>query len=94
MEESEKNASESEHDIFIKDVKLVYGMKNIKFGFTLIQIRVSTVYCENKSPAYFSGWIPTHDPCNSRAVSYQLDCRDCPVARGSSNPIAAGTTTL
>ena len=27
-----------------------------------------------------------HNLCNSRAVSYQLDHRDCPVARGSSNP--------
>ena len=29
----------------------------------------------------------THDPCNPRAVSYQLDYQDCPVARGSSNPM-------
>ena len=38
-----------------------------------------------KSQAFYSGGIRTHDPCNSRAVSYQLDHRDCPVARGGSN---------
>ena len=43
--------------------------------------------CEEISQAYYSGGIRTHDPCNSRAVSYQLDYRDCPVARGSSNPM-------
>ena len=36
--------------------------------------------CEQKSPSYYLGWIWTHDLCNSRAVSYQLDHRDCPVA--------------
>ena len=40
-----------------------------------------------KSQAFYSGGIRTHDPCNSRAMSYQLDHRDCPVARGSSNPM-------
>ena len=40
-----------------------------------------------KSQAYYSGGIRTHNLCNSRAVSYQLDHRDCPVARGSSNLI-------
>ena len=39
------------------------------------------------SQAYYSGGIRTHNLCNSRAVSYQLDYRDCPVARGSSNPM-------
>ena len=43
--------------------------------------------CEKISQAYYSDGIQTHDPCNSRAVSYQLDYRDCPVARGSSNPM-------
>ena len=37
--------------------------------------------CEKKSQAFYSGGIRTHDLCNSRAVSYQLDHRDCPVAR-------------
>ena len=32
------------------------------------------------------GWGLNHDPCNSRAVSYQLDYRGCAVARRSSNP--------
>ena len=36
-----------------------------------------------KSQRYYSVGIRTHD----RAVSYQLDHQDCPVARGSSNPI-------
>ena len=44
---------------------------------------------KKKSQAYYSSGIRTHDLCNSRAVSYQLDHRDCPVARGSSNPHAA-----
>ena len=35
---------------------------------------------QNKSQAYYSGGIRTHNLCNSRAVSYQLDYRDCPVA--------------
>ena len=39
------------------------------------------------SQAYYSGGIQNHDLCNSRAVSYQLDYRDCPVAGGSSNPM-------
>ena len=48
------------------------------------------------SQAYYSGGIRTHDPGNSRAVSYQLDYRGCPVARGSSNPmfLSAGTATI
>ena len=37
-----------------------------------------------KNHPYYLGGIRTHDLCNSRAVSYQLDYRDCPVARGSS----------
>ena len=28
-----------------------------------------------------------HDPCNSRALSDQLDHQDCPVDRGSLNPM-------
>ena len=39
------------------------------------------------SQACYSGRNRTHDPCNSRAVSYQLDYRGCPAARGSSNPM-------
>ena len=30
-------------------------------------------FCENKSQAYDSSWIRTHELCSSRAVSYQLD---------------------
>ena len=42
--------------------------------------------CEKKtSQACYSGGIRTHDPCNSRAVSHQLDYRGCLVARGSLN---------
>ena len=55
---------------------------------------VSTVYsvlsCEKISQACYSGRIRTHDPCNSRAVSYQLDYRGCPAARGSSNRFGSG----
>ena len=43
--------------------------------------------CEQISQAYDSSGIRTHDPCNSRAVSYQLDYRGCPVARGSLSPM-------
>ena len=41
-------------------------------------------------------WIQTHDPCKSRAVSYQPDYRGFPVARGSlnHNVLAAGTATI
>ena len=42
--------------------------------------------CEQISQACSSGGIRTHDSCNSRAVSYQLDYGGCQVARGSSNP--------
>ena len=62
--------------------------------FTHTHMCVSTVYsvlspesCEQMSQACYSGGIRTHDPCNSRAVSYQLDYRGCPVARGSSTPM-------
>ena len=48
---------------------------------------VSTVYLvlsravwTKQSEAYFSGGIRTHDLCNFRAVSYQLDQRDGPIA--------------
>ena len=43
--------------------------------------------CGKKLHAYYSGGIRTKELCNYRAVSYQLDYRDCPVARGSMNPI-------
>ena len=45
---------------------------------------------------YYSGGIWTNDLRNFRAVSYQLDNRDCPVARGILNLIvlAAGTATI
>ena len=59
-------------------------MKNINFGFFTQQhipmCVYSTVYSvlspslvKTTSQAYYSGWIRTHDPCDSRAVSYQLD---------------------
>ena len=40
-----------------------------------------------KIPQITRVWFRTHDPCNSRAMSHQLDYQDCPVARGSSNPV-------
>ena len=39
-----------------------------------------------KTKAYYSSGTRTHDLCNSRTVSYYRH-RDCPVARGSSNPV-------
>ena len=60
--------------------------RSIIFDFTHIHRCVSALYtqylpefCEKKSQAYYSGGIQTHDRCNSRAVSYQLDHRDCTV---------------
>ena len=77
----------------IIDVKFASGIKNINFGFypyTDVFLALYTQYflesCEKISQACYSGGIRTHDPCNSRAVSYQLDYRGCPAARGSSNP--------
>ena len=52
---------------------------------------ISIVYSESsvkKSQSNYSGRIRTHDLCNSSQYT-KLDHRDCPVARGSSNP--AGT---
>ena len=43
--------------------------------------------CEKISQAYYSDGIWTHNPRNSRAVSYQLDYRGCPLARDSFNPM-------
>ena len=43
------------------------------------------MYTSKKSQAYYSVGIRTHDCCKSRAVSYQLDHWDCPVARGILN---------
>ena len=55
---------------------------------------VSTVYsgrspesCEQISQACYLGGIRTRDPCIFRAVSYQLDFRGCPAARGSLSPM-------
>ena len=78
----------------IRNVKFASGIKNINFCF-YIHRYVLALYtfstfpesCEKISQACYSGVIRTHDPCNSRAVSYQLDYRGCPVARGSLNPM-------
>ena len=46
--------------------------------FTHTPMCVSTVYsesCEKTSQVCYSGRIRTHNPCNSRAVPYQLDYR-------------------
>ena len=47
-------------------------------------------------PKYHSSGIQTHDLCNSRAVSYQLDHRDCPAAKRQFEfyILAAGTATI
>ena len=65
-------------------------INGVNFGFLPIHRCVLALYtqyfpesCEKISQACYSGGIRTHDPCNSRAVSYQLDYRGCPVARGS-----------
>ena len=67
------------------DVKFASGIKNINCG--LYPYTDVCMHCilSTLSQAYYSGGIRTPDPCNSRAVSYQLDYRDCWLARGSSN---------
>ena len=76
--------------IYIIDVKFASRIKSISFVFlthTPMCVSTCTQYfpesCEKISQVCYSGGIRTHDPRNSRAVSYQLDYRDCPVARGS-----------
>ena len=65
------------------------GIKNINLVFTHTPMCASTVYLVLSRVLWKNiigmllGGIRTHDPCNSRAVSYQLDYRGCPVARGS-----------
>ena len=63
------------------------GTHNINFGFLLALHGTFPSPVKKISQAYYSGGIQTHDPYNSRAVSYQLDNQDCPVARGSLNSI-------
>ena len=62
--------------------------------FTHKLMSVSTIYSvltqvlwKKNHRHFYSGGIQTHNLCNSRAVSYQLDHRDCQVARGSSKTI-------
>ena len=71
----------------IQPLSYNYGFQRF-YPYTLMC--VSTVYSvlsralwKKKSQACYLGGIWTHDLCNSRAVSYQLDHWDCPVARGS-----------
>ncbi len=47
----------------------------------------STTRICQKITGILLGWDSNPRPCNSIAMSYQLDHQDCPVARGSSNPI-------
>ena len=77
------------------NVKFASGIKNIIFGFyPYTPMCVSSVYSvltralwKNKSQGYYLGGIRTHECCNSRAVSSQLEHWDHLVARGSSNPM-------
>ena len=48
---------------------------------------ISWVLWKHITGIYYSVGIRTHDLCNSGAVSYQLDYRDCPVSRVSLNPM-------
>ena len=82
------------YTVIIRDVKFASGIKNNKKICLPIHrcvLALLTQYfpesCEKISQACYSSGIRTHDPCNSRAVSYQLDYRGCPVARGSLNPL-------
>ena len=66
----------------------ISGSRSTKVGCaTWGFLHLRTDVCNNlvnsvlvKSQAYYSGEIGTHDPWNSRAVSYQLNHIDCPVA--------------
>ena len=57
-------------------------MTNINFGFTYTPMcdkhcifGTFPSHVNKVSQAHYSGGIQSHDPCNSRAVSYQLDYR-------------------
>ena len=53
------------------------------YPYTLSTLSTFPEFCEQKSQACNSGGIQTHDLSDSRAVSYQHDHVDCPVARGN-----------
>ena len=66
-----------------RDVKFALGKKNINFWCLPIhrcRLALYTQYfpesCEQISQAYYSDGTQTHDTCNSRAWSHQLDYRD------------------
>ena len=50
--------------------------------------------CEKISRAYYSGGIQTHDPCISRAVSYQLDIARLPNLRSCYSCIGVWITMV
>ena len=57
-------------------------MTNINFGYTYTPmcdkhciLGTFPSHVNKVSQAHYSGGIQSHDPCNSRAVSYQLDYR-------------------
>ena len=76
---------------FIIDVKFASGIKDIIFLFFYPYTDVC-LHCilgsflshgEKNITGIALGGIRTNDPCKSRVVSYQLDYRDCMIARGS-----------
>ena len=84
---------ESNYVYVIIDVEFASGYRILILVFATHRCVLALYFqyfpesCEQISQACYSGGIRTNDPCNSRAVSYQLDYRGCPVARGSSNPM-------
>ena len=80
--------------LIVNRVHMVYRTLNLHRGFTpkyRCVLALYTLYfpefCENKLQAYYSvGYEPATFAILEQ-MSYQLDYRDCPVARGSLNPI-------
>ena len=78
---AERSASKVGMGTFLKE----YQLYSFLF-YPYTPMCVSTVYfpwfSEKISLALYSSGIRTHDLCNSRALSYKHDHRDCPAAIG------------
>ena len=82
-----------------KHIEIVQFFKRWKIAFNFVFSHIEPTYvCKHctlstlpnsvkKISGILLGWDSNPWPLPFRAVSYQLDHRDCPVARGSSNPI-------
>ena len=66
---------EKSTELNIRDVKFASGIK-ILIIIIIIFFNYTPTYVSTVYTVLSRG---THDPCNSRAVSYQLDYRGCPV---------------